>query len=295
MDIDQLKQFCLIIQTGTMISASKLLKLSPGAVSRSMQRLSDEVGFSLFRADGRRIVPTENAQKLFLVATETLHNLHSGITRIKQGVSIPKTIRIASFEVFTTYLLQELLLAEFKDETVLTLERTPGELEQAVLAGDADYGITYAPIPREELSCLKITSIQHAVFHRAGSFAGHEFSELPFAVPTTPLSTNVAEIDALDGWPRHAPARLVKYRFEMLESAILAAQDGKCCIVIPQFIASLANKRAKPIYALVQQAFPPKVGSIKFDVYLVMRKETAEDQVVKRLAKGLRRVCALKN
>ena len=292
MDNDQLHQFCLIMETGTISEAARLLRRTPGAISRSMKKLGDEVGFPLFHQSGRKILPSEQAQQFYLLAAQNLAQMKSGITRIGQLQKITSQIRIASFEVFTTYLLNELIQNEFKEDEFLVFEKIPGKIEQSVLAGETDYGITYAPVTHPDLTFLRVTAFQMSLFHTADRFNKFDFPDIPFAVPTTPLGVNLANIDALDGWPRTAPQRFIKYRFELLESAIQACQNGLCAVFMPEFIAILANKRSAKSHQLTRLQIPEKIPQVKFQVFLTMRKNFAEDRRAKVIAKNLRRVCS---
>ena len=292
MDINQLKQFCLIVETGTMAEASRLLKLSAGVLSRSMQRLSDDVGFDLFRPDGRRLIPSEQGQKFFPIAKQALNIVNTGMKVIRENKSIEKPIRIASFEVFTTHFITEVIKEDFSGEEFIVLEKTPGHLEQSILNNEVDFGITYAPVTHQNLVFLKITSFNMAIFAREGSFRDLDFSNIPFAVPTTSVESNLAGIDSLDGWSHSAAKRFIKYRFEMLETAILMCRKGMCAVYIPEFTAALANSVSDRSQKLVRLPMPKNIGKAKLDVFLVMRKSMAEGRDAKRLAKGLRKLCS---
>lgn len=291
MDIDQLKQFCLIVETGTMADASRLLHLSAGAISRSMQRLADEVGFELFKPDGRNILVTEQGKSLFKLANQTLFEFNSGLKQIRHKNTFNAPIRIASFEVFTTYVMSELIKSDFPTEELLILERTPGDIEERVTKGDADIGITYAPVVSQDLTFTKVTSFKMGAFRQGRKFDATPFEQIPFAVPTTPLQVNLPEIEGLDGWPKNATARNIKYRFELLETALLACQNGDCAIFMPEFIANLVNRRSLSAYQLVALPLPAKIEKPKFDIYLVTRKSLQHDLIIKRFAQGIKKVC----
>ena len=85
--------------------------------------------------------------------------------------------------------------------------------------------------------------------------------------------------------------RKIKYRFEMLETALEVARDGVGVIHCPKFIIELQNQKLLTKYQLVELPYPsPKQSST--DIYLITRKSYPENKIVKKLAKSLRVNCS---
>ncbi|MBT9246906.1 LysR family transcriptional regulator [Gemmobacter fulvus] len=59
--ISLLMGFESVLRTGSTLAAAQDLSLTQGAVSRLIQNLEAQLGVQLFRREGRRLVPTENA------------------------------------------------------------------------------------------------------------------------------------------------------------------------------------------------------------------------------------------
>ena len=59
--VSLLMAFESVIRTGSTLAAAHDLSLTQGAVSRLIQNLEAQLGVQLFRREGRRLVPTENA------------------------------------------------------------------------------------------------------------------------------------------------------------------------------------------------------------------------------------------
>ena len=59
--VSLLTAFESVIRTGSTLAAANDLSLTQGAVSRLIQNLEAQLGVLLFRREGRRLVPTENA------------------------------------------------------------------------------------------------------------------------------------------------------------------------------------------------------------------------------------------
>ncbi len=70
---------------------------------------------------------------------------------------------------------------------VFVIERIPGQIEQAILNREVDLGITYAPVPNENLDFLKICQFEKKIFIREGALAGVSTTHNPFSAPMTPV------------------------------------------------------------------------------------------------------------
>lgn len=61
----QLEIFHAIMSTGSINAASRLLNVSQPSLSRSLQRLEDQLGLPLFHRHRKRLLPSEEAKRLF--------------------------------------------------------------------------------------------------------------------------------------------------------------------------------------------------------------------------------------
>ncbi|WP_425073427.1 LysR family transcriptional regulator [Sagittula sp. S175] len=61
----QLEIFHAIMTTGSVNAASRLLNVSQPSLSRSLQRLEDQLGLPLFHRHRKRLLPSEEARRLF--------------------------------------------------------------------------------------------------------------------------------------------------------------------------------------------------------------------------------------
>jgi LysR family transcriptional regulator, salicylic acid-responsive activator of bsdBCD len=65
METNRLKQFCVIVETGSIVKASQLLHITHSALSKSMRCLQEEIGFSLLRRQGRGLALTEDGLHIY--------------------------------------------------------------------------------------------------------------------------------------------------------------------------------------------------------------------------------------
>ena len=287
MRTDKILQFCAVVETGSLSKASELLDISPGALSRAMKSLEKEVSLQLFKNVGRGLALTNKAQKFYVTSKKLVSEFNESLERIRSSDNEISTISIGSFEVFTTHLLAEMMNTEFKDESFLVRELTPGKLEEALSNREIDFGLTYVPVPRPEIDYLEVGRFRMNAFIRKNVFSDRAWFEIPFAVPITNLGKSVSGLTSLDGWPADVQ-RKVKFHFQLLETGLQACRRGLCAFVIPDFIAALTNRDLPDAKKLVVLKVPALTRRETLPIYLVKRKDSDEGKVEKRIAKAIR-------
>jgi DNA-binding transcriptional LysR family regulator len=167
---------------------------------------------------------------------------------------------------------------------------TPGRLEQAILTGLVDYGITYLPSPDPALSYQEIGSFQFANYGTE-KWLKKSFEDWEYAVPVTELKLNSIGVASLDMWPSSGPPRCIKYKFELLETALQMARTGNAVIHCPNFIIRLQNNFCKPEYQLHELATPSGYGMSRLiKVFLVSKKGMANKNMEGKFARFMRSI-----
>ena len=184
MEIKRLRQFRTIVEAGGLVKAAGLLHLTAGALSKSMQDLEAELGKTLFSRVGRALSPTVDGHRLYRES----HRLIEEHQRLLKSLdttapSQPATLRIASFEVFTTHVLAQMVEHTLTAYALHVIELSVQDIGPAVLRGESDYGITYAPFPHKGLDFKAVGTSRFGVFARTGVFKRTAFAEIPFAIP----------------------------------------------------------------------------------------------------------------
>ncbi|MBF9032430.1 LysR family transcriptional regulator [Rhodobacterales bacterium HKCCE3408] len=148
MDIDALKAFLAIAETGSFTAAGHRIGRTQGAVSQQIKKLEGQIGRPVFDRGGGAVQLTEEGRRLLGPARDVL-NAHG---RALSAVSLPTgTTRVAlgMAEMFVAPVLDRLLpeVRRLAPATELSLwtEATPqliaglrqGSLDLALLAGDA--------------------------------------------------------------------------------------------------------------------------------------------------------------
>jgi DNA-binding transcriptional LysR family regulator len=291
MNIRRLEYFLTIAKTENLHRAGELLKVSPPALSKAMRLLEEEMEVNLFLREGKKMILTDQGKLLAKELGSWLDGLSQLREKIELGNRRKSVVKIATFEVFSTYFLRALDELKWQQESLELHDVLPGSLERYVAEGLVDFGITYMPIPHPGLDFLKVTTIEMGVFVKRGAFPQLEQKDLPFVIPVMPIEGTPSRIRGLDGWPEDAYQRKVLHKVTMLESAIELCRQGRVAGYFPVFIAEEHNKRVKAEYQLERKRSPYRGRSCMVDVFLVKRKSTQENTLAKQLAKGIRLVC----
>jgi DNA-binding transcriptional LysR family regulator len=290
MDTDRLRYFCTIAQSGSMRRASELLRVSPPALSKATRLLEEELGFKLFNRAGRNIVLTDEGRRLARRGAEVLKDLEQLVVELESSRACRREMKIATFEVFSTYFLAFLEHMDWEDTPIAIHDVLPGELERALADRQADLGITYMPVPTPEIEYLKICSIEMGVFTRQGTFPGVAQKDLPFVVPVLPITGTPTRVRGLDGWPEDAYARQVRYQVTLMESALELCRQGRAAGYFPLFVVERHNAQVRDPLRLVRRLSPYPGRVCTTDVYIVKRRGDLESKLIKRLARAIRMV-----
>lgn len=285
METVRLKQFHTVYQTGSLRKASELLGISHSGLSKSLSTLEAELGFKLFIGSGRGIIFTDEGVKFARKIPQFFESFDE-LLQLEDLREVAR-LKIGSFEVFTTY-FAKLLGPLFKDYELDFQELVPGKMEQALINHEIDMAITYEPIALPGIEHLKVSQIEMGAFIKKGSFKNQALLKIPFAAPMIPIQGAPTSTKGLDSWPDLQVKREIKFRVDLMETALSLARNGHCAVFIPTFVAKLHNELVKEEFQLVKKALPSGMPKVVRDVYIVKRESTIEDAKIKKLAKYLR-------
>jgi LysR family transcriptional regulator, regulator for metE and metH len=136
-----------VVQEGTLTEAAKRLYLTQSALSHQLADLEREAGAPVFVRVGRRMLPTEIANRIFQTAEATLAGMDALADDLKQVVEgRVGTIRITT-QCHTSYHWLPKLFREFKRAHPgidLRVVPTPNSKPtEAVLCGEVDVAIAF--------------------------------------------------------------------------------------------------------------------------------------------------------
>lgn len=291
MDINRLKVFRAIVESGSMRRAAELLHRTPGALSKAVAQLEEELGRELFIPSGRGIAVTDEGMRLYDASEPVVRAFEGMMAGLDMARRPEPVLRIGSFELFTTYCLGAVIEAALKDVPLAVSEWRVGEIEAALAGGEIDLGITFVPYPRAEIELVRAAPLTFGIYARKGAFHGRPFAEVPFAIPARTVRGAPLPLLGLDGWPDDKVPRTVRYRFALLESGLEMARRGFCAVFMPDFIARLHNRAVIPACRLERIPLPRGMAPVKHAVFAATRKSDANNPFLPRIVGALRKVC----
>lgn len=289
METNRLRQFCTIIETGSLTKAAELLGISHGGLSKSMGVLASEVGFDLFIPQGRGLIATPEGRRVYQSARDILERVdHLG--RLAETPAEEK-FRVGALEVFCGPVFTQAIVREKPTSRFDILELNPGQIETALIENRIDLGFTYLPVTVEGVEHLAIAKFKFGVYTKKGAFPGVATADLPFVAPSSAAPLNPMGIKERDVWPEGLFPRKKKYLVNLLSTAIGFAQNGMCAIYIPDFLATHLNGMAHPSLELEARKYPPHFERQEFSIYLVKRVGSEESTLMKKLSAEIRKAC----
>lgn len=283
MDINKLIHFRTVVETQNIRRASELLHITPAALSKSLRVFQEELDLSLIEPDGRGIIITDTGRNLY----QNSNRLIEELDHLNRNLNVPlhTDIKLGTYEVFSTHFIADFLNTE-SIENLTCIELSPGEIEQALLRREIDFGLNIVPFPHEDLDHIKIGSTYLKTFCKnKGKYLTKKQDELDYAVPITQLESNPTQSTVIDSWPDNI-RRNVKHKFNMLETALQVSSNDQAVVYCPEISVRLYNKINKTNRKLIEHSF--KKANKLMPIYLVKRKETPENTFTKKLAKYLR-------
>jgi DNA-binding transcriptional LysR family regulator len=145
MELEQLRQLDMIARCGTMQAAADRLHLSQSALSRSVRRLEDDLGFALFdrtrnsmslNANGRLAL---NHARAILAEEQRMRDDFAALARRA------RTVRVASVAPAPTWRLSSLVLEQYPTAIVEPDVVSEDETVSRLVSGTCDLAVTVEP------------------------------------------------------------------------------------------------------------------------------------------------------
>jgi DNA-binding transcriptional LysR family regulator len=281
METNRLKQFCTVVETGSLSKAADLLGMTHGGLHKSLRVLENDLGFAVTIGKGRGIEITEQGREFYPSALEILRTIENVFQ--KDSKSEPKEYKIGSLEIFLKLLPDHILTTPtFSDRQISFQEMSPGQIEVAVQKRILDVGMTYIPVPTEGVEYLRIGKFRMGIFCAQAKLVNKPLSKIPFVVPSTTLNSNPMDILNSDGWKEGLFLRKIAYKASSLATAIDIVKLGKAAIFMPVFL--------KGSFGLTLHEIENPTGANTRDVFLVLPSNKVESKEEKVLAKALRQI-----
>ncbi len=179
MTMNQLTYFVVAVENKNFLEAGEAVSLSQSSLSKSLQRLEEELGVKLFDRSKRSCALTEEGQVLYQGAIKILDEYKKTMLELKNVSStLHGTIRLATLPVLAQYNLTgilkefssenhgiELIIDEMEDMDILQ-ELDHGTCDLAILRKDCLTKDNYKTYPLATDELVLITSLTHPLASR---------------------------------------------------------------------------------------------------------------------------------
>jgi DNA-binding transcriptional LysR family regulator len=230
LDLDQLRTFVAIADSGSFTRAADVVHKTQSAVSMQMKRLEERVGRPVFERDGRATRLTDDGERLLGYARRIVRLQDECLATFAE-VDLAGRIRLGLPDDYADRYLPE-ILARFsrsnpRVEVTVVCEPTPmlmdrvrdGDLDLAIITHVERHG--FAEIVRVE-QLLWVTSARHAV---------HEERPLPLALGRPTCNWRQSALESLETAGRAARILFVSWNSTAVGAAVVA---GLAVSVLPE-------------------------------------------------------------
>ena len=230
LDLDQLRTFVAIAESGSFTRAADLVHKTQSAVSMQMRRLEERIGKPIFARDGRASRLTEDGERLLAYARR-LMRLNDETFAAFDEAELTGRVRLGTPDDYADRFLPE-ILARFahsnpRAEVTVVCAPTPllvealngGELDVAIITHVREKGPAEV-IRREPL--LWVGSQRHAA---------HEIDPVPLALGRPTCDWRRAALDGLERAGRRHRLLYVSWNSTAVGAAVLA---GLAVSVLPE-------------------------------------------------------------
>jgi len=230
LDIDQLRTFVAIADTGSFTRAAEIVHKTQSAVSMQMKRLEDRVGRPIFERDGRLSKLTDDGERLLDYARRIVR-LNSECMASFNDNELTGRVRLGLPDDYADRYLPE-ILARFsrsnpKAEVTVVCEPTTNLIER-VQHGDLDLAIITHVDRRGPSEIVRIEQLLWITSSRHGV---HEETPIPLALGRPSCDWRHSATEALESASRAFRIAYVSWHSTAVGAAVLA---GLAVSVLPE-------------------------------------------------------------
>lgn len=241
MEIQALETFIKTAELLHFGRASRARNLSPSALTRTIQRLEEEVGQPLFLRDNRSVSLTEAGMQLLAYARSTTKEWQQFRHSLSNEGAVSGTLSIYASITAVYSLLPKLLETYRTAYADVHLELQTGVAERAVeqvLSGEIDLAVAALPdrkLKRLEFMPLAETPLvfiapHSSIFSMPDKLTKKELSSVPLVVPQSGTARN-----RLDGWLHaHAVSPNIATEVSGNEALIAMVRLGTGIGIVPE-------------------------------------------------------------
>jgi DNA-binding transcriptional LysR family regulator len=144
LDTALMRSFVVVAETGGTTRAAAILHLTQSAVSQQIKRLEEILGCTLFRREAKRMLLTEEGERL-LAKAQRLLAVNDEIWTAMAGPEVKGEVRLGVPHDMTGPFLPQILRAFGRDRLgvwIVLQNSTSPLIRQALVQGELDLGVT---------------------------------------------------------------------------------------------------------------------------------------------------------
>ncbi|MCF7643948.1 LysR family transcriptional regulator [Bacillus subtilis] len=230
LDLDQLRTFLLIAETGSFTKTADSVFRTQSAISMQIRRLEERIGKPLFTRDGRALQLTPHGEKLLTYARRMLELNHETIVSFRTN-KVQANIRLGLPDLYLEHMIEDALQPIFRDypavETILQCEPTDALIEH-IRRGSLDLALIVQPAGQKRTEVLNSSRF---VWVTSAENSPHEQAILPLAMNRANCSWRQLLTDALNTIQR-------EYRIILsttsTRSTAMAVRAGNAITILPE-------------------------------------------------------------
>ncbi len=135
MEFYQIEQFVKIAECGTISRAAEELFLSQPALTRSMQKLEQEMGVELFSRGKNRVELNENGKFAYMLAQNVMRDVHNLKEQVRQFDRSRRTISVGSCAPAPLWEIMPALTSLYPEKRLVSEVKPEAELEEGLISG----------------------------------------------------------------------------------------------------------------------------------------------------------------
>jgi DNA-binding transcriptional LysR family regulator len=234
-----LPAFRAVAETEHLPTASERVHVSTSALSRSVKRLEEYLGHSLFDRQGRTMQLNERGERLLRAVRRSMRRVDEAVAANLDD-TFRGRLRWTSTWSLSGVTVEALgsFVERYSEVTPQMLSLEPDQVPEDLLQGRLDLAIVSSPIDREGLETRLLGDVPHSIYcGRRHPLFGKEGVGLDqiegrrFAAPP-PLPDG----QYLDGWPPDRPREVVM-QFAQMSVGFRVCRDQKLLAVLPDLVA----------------------------------------------------------
>ncbi len=256
MKLDQLSYFLETARHEHIGKASKILAISPSAISHSLSCLQEELGQALFKKRGKRIFLTSHGELLKKRAFEIL----TQVEKVKEEVSsdhvhLSGHYRLAASHMLCSHILTPAWSQIQNQNSKITAEiytRRSSEVLKGILDGEYNLGLCFSPQEHPDVEMIRILEGDLLIFARKNHPVFKDskaqlkrITEYPAVLPKSFSGIEICETHPV--FKRFDLIPHVDCMFDSYEIALRKMLSSNSWSLMPDLMIQYAHKKIKPI------------------------------------------------